>query len=100
MQDKMQNIFAVKLKPLEWFEKNAYLDHDNDYHPTKELRDYYDKYHSLKKENGIQHYKTIYKKVINDRIIYFRKYNKEKLELYKWGIEEVLYPYVHPQYFI
>jgi len=93
--------FAIKLKPIEWFEENAFLDHDGDYHPTKDDRYYYDNYHSMPKDgNGKLYYKSIYSKNILDRIMYIIKYESEKLELYKWGIEEIYTPETHPQYFI
>ena len=92
--------FAMKLKPLEWFKENAFEDHDGDYHPTAELRDYYDKYHRYRGDDtGEKFYKPIYWYSIQKEI-YYVKNETDSLEYYKWAIDEVFYPETHPQYFI
>ena len=93
-------MYAIKLKSLEWFEENAFLDHDGDYHPNEKDRDYYDKRHQMPMRDGKLYYKSVYRKNIRENIMYIRKYDEEQIHLYKWALEKVLYPETDPQYFI
>jgi len=85
----------IKLKPLEWFKENAFIDHEGDYWYTEESRDYFDKYHNTSQDFGF----SLYHKTIEVGYIDIRN-NEKEIEKYEWMIERVLNEIDDSMYFV
>jgi hypothetical protein len=88
----MTSLKLVKLKPLEFFEANAFKDHDGDYWKTKEYRDYFDKNHTELEDSY-----AVYPKNIEKGYMEIPEY---VVQINKWAIERVLNIIDDPEYFL
>ena len=82
----------VKLKPIEWFQKNAFKDHDGDYWKTLQARKHFDEYHQAQ-PNAY----AIYPHNIEKGFI---KYDPHIAKIQSWAIERELTKENDSEYFI
>ncbi len=84
-----------KLKPLEWFKENTYVDAEGDYWRTEEGRNEYYNLDSRYTSDYIELYQ-IKQNVLSES----EYYSHNKIPRYDWCLEKVLTPTTDPEYFI
>jgi len=84
----------VKLKPLKWFQENAFKDHDGDYWETESNKDHFDTFH-IKSPNTNTYAMNPYN-IENG----FMEYDPHIAKIQSWAIEKELTKENDPEYFL
>ena len=83
----------IKLKPLSFFEKYAFKDHDGDYWEEEQFRNHFNKHHIAHKEST----EPIWNKYVNRGWL---DINEEELESCDWMMERILTKENDSMYFV
>jgi len=86
----------VKLKPLNWFKQNAFVDKEGDFWVTEELRNCYDSVH--KRLLDIKDTRICVTR--DSASALFSHVDKDDYKNLVWAIDKILTKEEYPEYFI
>jgi len=89
----------VRIKPLEWFEENAFSDEDGDFWPNEKDRDLFNQCEVMEIPDEVREYNThhLNSLVIKNKILHIDSKNLDDI---MWGVEKVLDPEKDSMYYV